>query len=136
MDTGQTRVLKVTAVHDVGKAINPAGVRGQIEGGVVQGVGYALMEDFVMTEGRILTPDLATYIIPTSLDVPRVETIVVEAASKDGPFGAKGLGEQPIIPTAAAVANAIADATGIRVRTLPVSPEALCRAIQEKKTQS
>jgi CO/xanthine dehydrogenase Mo-binding subunit len=136
MDTGQARVLKITASHDVGKAINPAGVRGQIEGGVVQGVGYALLEDFMFADGQILTPDLATYTIPTSMDIPQVEPIIVEAASKDGPFGAKGLGEQPIIPTSAAVANAIAHATGIRMRRLPISPEALRRTILENQPES
>jgi CO/xanthine dehydrogenase Mo-binding subunit len=129
METGRVRVLGITAAHDVGKAINPQGVRGQIEGGVVQGVGYALMEDFTLAGGQIMTPDLATYIIPTSVDVPRIRSIIVEAASPDGPYGAKGLGEQPIIPTAAAIANAVAHATGIRMRNLPIGPEALRRAI-------
>ncbi len=135
MGTGRVQVLRVTAAHDVGKAINPQGVRGQIEGGVVQGVGYALMEDFIVKDGRIQTPDLATYTIPTSLDAPRVEPIIVEAASKDGPHGAKGVGEQPIIATAAAVANAIRHATGIRVGRLPISPERLRRALEERKQQ-
>jgi len=135
LDTGQVQVLRVTAAHDVGKAINPQGVSGQIEGGVVQGVGYALLEDFVLKDGQIQTPDLATYTIPTSLDVPQVVPIIVEAASKVGPFGAKGVGEQPIIPTAAAVANAIYHATGVRMRRLPISPEALRRALLEKKQE-
>ena len=136
LDTGRVQVLRVTAAHDVGKAINPKGVCGQIEGGVVQGVGYALLEDFIMKEGHIQTPDLATYTIPTSLDVPEIVPIIVEAASKVGPFGAKGLGEQPIIPTAAAVANAIYDATGVRVRSLPISPEVLRRAFLDEKEES
>lgn len=136
LDTGGVRVLRVTAAHDVGKAINPQGVCGQIEGGVVQGVGYALLEDFVMKEGHIETPDLATYTIPTSLDVPQVVPLIVESASQVGPFGAKGLGEQPIIPTAAAVANAIYDATGVRVRSLPISPQVLSRAFLDEKEES
>ena len=134
LDTGQVQVLRVTAAHDVGKAINPQGVSGQVEGGVVQGVGYALLEDFIIENGQIQTPNLATYTIPTSLDIPQVEVIIVEAVSKDGPFGAKGVGEQPIIPTAAAVANAIYHATGIRVRRLPIGPEILRRAILKKET--
>lgn len=132
LETGRVKVLEITAAHDVGRAINPQGVRGQIEGGVVQGMGYALLEDFVTAGGRIMTPDLATYIIPTSLDVPPVRSLIVEAASPDGPHGAKGLGEQPIIPTAAAIANAVAHATGIRMNTLPIGPEALRRAINRK----
>jgi CO/xanthine dehydrogenase Mo-binding subunit len=136
MDTGRVQVVGVTAAHDVGKAINPAGVRSQIEGGVVQGIGYALLENFIVAEGQILTPDLATYTIPTSLDVPFIEPIIVEAASQDGPFGAKGLGEQPIIPTAAAVANAIAHATGIRIRKLPISSEAMRRAMSQRREES
>lgn len=133
LDTGQVQVLRVTAAHDVGKAINPQGVCGQIEGGVVQGVGYALLEDFILKEGQIQTPDLATYTIPTALDAPQVEPIIVEATSQVGPFGAKGIGEQPIIPTAAAVANAIYHATGVRMRRLPISPEALRRALVRRK---
>ena len=129
VETGRVRVVAITAAHDVGRAINPQGVRGQIEGGVVQGMGYGLMEDFKVAGGHILTPDLATYIIPTSQDVPPIRSIIVEAASPDGPHGAKGLGEQPLIPTAAAIANAVADATGIRMKTLPIGPEALRRAI-------
>jgi CO/xanthine dehydrogenase Mo-binding subunit len=96
---------------------------------VVQGVGYALLEDFAMAGGQIMTPDLATYTIPTVRDAPEVKAIIVEAASAVGPFGAKGLGEQPIIPTAAAVANAIAHATGVRMTRLPITPEALRRAL-------
>jgi CO/xanthine dehydrogenase Mo-binding subunit len=136
LDTGRVEVVRMVAAHDVGRAINPSGVRGQIEGGVVQGLGYALLEDFVVKDGQILTPDLATYTIPTALDVPQVESIIVEAASKDGPFGAKGLGEQPIIPTAAAVANAVANATGVRVRKLPISPERLRQAILENDAKT
>jgi len=129
LETGRVRVLRITAAHDVGRAINPQGVRGQIEGGVVQGMGYGLMENFQVIGGQIMTPDLATYIIPTAQDVPLIRSIIVEAASSDGPHGAKGLGEQPLIPTAAAIANAVAHATGIRMRTLPIGPEALRRAI-------
>ena len=135
LETGRVKVTAITAAHDVGRAINPQGVRGQIEGGVVQGVGYGLLEDFVVASGRIETPDLATYIIPTSLDIPRIRSIIVEAASPDGPYGAKGLGEQPIIPTAAAIANAVAHATGVRMNTLPIGPEALCRAITGEDDQ-
>jgi len=134
VDTGKVRVIQVTAAHDIGKAIHPPSVRGQIEGGVIQGVGYALLEDFAMACGQIMTPDLATYTIPTVGDVPEVNAIIVEAASGVGPFGAKGLGEQPIIPTAAAVANAIAHATGVRMTRLPITPEALRRALCPEKS--
>jgi CO/xanthine dehydrogenase Mo-binding subunit len=136
MDTGQVRVIEITAAHDVGRAINPQGVRGQIEGGVAQGLGYGLMEDFLVADGRIMTTDLATYIVPTAQDVPPIHSIIVEAASGDGPHGAKGLGEQPIIPTAAALANAIAHATGVRMRQLPIKPEVLFRAIKGEADQT
>ena len=98
------------------------------------GLGVLKNASVLIENGKIKTPNLATYTIPTSLDIPQVEVIIVEAVSKDGPFGAKGVGEQPIIPTAAAVANAIYHATGIRVRRLPIGPEILRRAVLKKET--
>lgn len=133
LGTGQVRVVRVTAAHDVGRAINPREVEGQIEGGVVIGVGYALMENFQVERGLIKTTDLSTYTIPTALDAPKICPIVVEATSRHGPFGAKGIGEPPAIPTAAAIANAVYHATGVRVRELPITAEVLRRAIEEKR---
>ncbi|MDI6782962.1 MAG: xanthine dehydrogenase family protein molybdopterin-binding subunit [bacterium] len=124
MVTGKVTVLNVTAVHDVGKAINPKQIEQQVEGGVVQGIGYALYEKFIIEQGKILTDTCATYTIPTALDAPpEIKTIIVESASKDGPFGAKGVGEPPIIPTAAAIANAVSNAIGKRITKIPITPE-------------
>jgi aldehyde oxidoreductase len=124
---GTVRVLKVTAAHDVGRAINPTLIEGQIEGGVAQGIGLALMEEFVPGRGE----NLHDYLIPTIGDVPPIETILVERASSIGPYGAKGVGEQALIPTAPAILNAIRDATGVRVVRTPATPDRLRAAIIE-----
>jgi CO/xanthine dehydrogenase Mo-binding subunit len=108
---------------DVGRAVNPDQVEAQLEGGVVQAAGYALMEELHLREGTIENPDLSRYIIPTSLDVPRVHPIIVEAPYGGGPYGAKGFGEIPMIGTPAAIANAVAQAISARPRRLPVRPE-------------
>ncbi|MCH7764817.1 MAG: molybdopterin-dependent oxidoreductase, partial [Candidatus Marinimicrobia bacterium] len=121
--TGQVFVDKIFAAHDVGKAINPAGIEGQVEGGVVQGVGWAITEDFIMDRGVVTTPNLSTYLLPTALDSPEVETIIVEKPEPDGPWGAKGIGEPSIIPTAAAIANAVSSAIGIQMNEIPLTPE-------------
>jgi aldehyde oxidoreductase len=122
---GTVRVLKVTAAHDVGRAINPTLIEGQIEGGVAQGIGLALMEEFFPGLGE----NLHDYLIPTIGDVPPIETILIERASSVGPFGAKGIGEQALIPTAPAILNAIHDATGVRVTRTPATPDRLRAAI-------
>ncbi|MFO1153816.1 MAG: molybdopterin cofactor-binding domain-containing protein [Rhodospirillales bacterium] len=121
MDLGRVRVTRVTAAHDVGRAINPAAIEGQIEGGIVQGLGMALMEEYI--PGR--TDSLGDYMVPMIGDVPEVETILIEAAEPLGPFGAKGVGEPALIPTAAAILNAVRDATGIAVRRVPATPARL-----------
>jgi len=118
---GTVRVLRVTAAHDVGRAINPALVEGQIEGGIAQGIGMALMEEFLPGRGE----NLHDYLIPTIGDVPPVDVILVENPSSVGPFGAKGVGEQALIPTAPAIFNAIRHATGLAVRRAPVTPDRL-----------
>ncbi len=122
---GTVRVLRVTAAHDVGKAINPVLVEGQIEGGVAQGIGMALMEEFTPGRGE----NLHDYLIPTIGDVPPVTSILVECASSVGPYGAKGIGEQALIPTAPAIFNAIHHATGVRVTRAPATPDRLRAAI-------
>ena len=124
-DLGTVKVLKVTAAHDVGRAINPTLIEGQIEGGVAQGLGLALMEEFVPGRGE----NLHDYLIPTAGDVPPIESILIEAPSPLGPFGAKGIGEQALIPTAPAILNAIFDATGARVRRVPATPDRVRAAI-------
>jgi CO/xanthine dehydrogenase Mo-binding subunit len=128
-ETGATRVTRHVAAHDVGRAINPQSVEGQIQGGAVQGLGYALMEEVVLEDGVNVTTSFASYLIPGACDVPDVEPIVVESGEGLGPFGARGIGEPPIAPPAAAVASAIEDATGVRVTRLPLTGERVARAL-------
>jgi len=134
--TGKVKVLNFVAAHDLGKAINPMMAEGQIEGGVIQGLGYALFEDLVMEEGLVLNPNLQDYRIPYVNDIPKIVSILVESQDPEGPYGAKGLGEPPIIPTAAAIANAIYDAVGVRIKTLPITPEKILKALKEKEEES
>ncbi len=128
-ETGAVRVLKHVAAHDVGRAINPQSVAGQIQGGAVQGLGYGLMEEVVLEDGINLTTSFASYLIPSAADVPDVQAVVAESGEGLGPFGARGIGEPPVGPPAAAVANAIEDAAGVRVSTLPVTAERVARAL-------
>jgi xanthine dehydrogenase molybdenum-binding subunit len=135
-ETGETSVLKAWSAHDVGKAINPASCEGQIEGGVLQGVGFALMEEMLVdADGRILNTDLSTYIIPTAEDGPEIVSIIVEHPYPGGPHGAKGFAEQPLMGIAPAVANAVYDAVGVRINELPITPEKVWRALREKESQ-
>jgi CO/xanthine dehydrogenase Mo-binding subunit len=129
--TGAVRVLRVTAAVDGGVAINPAGVEGQLEGSVVMGIGQALMEGFVMRQGVILNPSMLDYKVPQTHDAPEVETIIVEVTDPGGPFGAKGVGEFALVPTLAAVANAIYDAVGVRITSLPITREKMLAALRE-----
>ena len=119
LDLGTVRLLRLTAAHDVGRAVNPGLVEGQVEGGVAQGIGLALMEEYV--PGR--SENLHDYLIPSIGDVPEVVTILVESNDPRGPFGAKGIGEHALVPTAPAIVNAIRDAVGAPVRDLPATPE-------------
>ncbi len=122
---GAVRVLKITAAHDVGRAINPTLIEGQIEGGVAQGLGMALMEEFFPGKGE----NLHDYLIPSAGDIPPVESILIEVPSPVGPYGAKGIGEQAVIPTAPAILNALHDATGVRIRKIPATPDRVRAAI-------
>jgi len=133
--TGRVEVLKVVSVHDAGRIINPLGARGQVEGGVSMGLGYALSEQLVVEKGRIINPNFMDYRLMTAADMPPVEAIFDESADPAGPFGAKGLGETPAVPTAAAVANAVYRATGVRVTELPVTPERLLKAMRKLKIE-
>jgi len=128
VELGTVRVLKVTAAHDVGRAINPTLIEGQIEGGVAQGLGMALMEEFFPGKGE----NLHDYLIPSAGDIPPVESILIEDPSPIGPFGAKGIGEQAVIPTAPAILNAIHDATGVRIRRTPATPDRVRAAVLAK----
>ncbi len=126
LELGTIRVLQLVCAHDVGRAINPTLVEGQIEGGAAQGLGLALMEEFIPGRGE----NLHDYLIPTIGDMPPVESILIEAAAEIGPFGAKGIGEQALIPTAPAILNALHDAAGIRVTRLPATPDRVCAALR------
>lgn len=128
-ETGEIELLKSVACHDVGRAINPAAVHGQIAGGSHQGLGYALMEDFELQNGIIKTPSFAEYLIPTVLDFPTTQTIILESGTGVGPFGAKGIGEPALTPAAPAVANAVADALGVRIHQLPFTPKRVLAAM-------
>ncbi len=131
IETGEVTILKSVACHDVGRAVNPAAVHGQIEGGGVQGLGYGLMENFLVEEGKILTPSLAEYLIPTAVDVPPTKVIILESGTGLGPFGAKGIGEPSLTPAAPALANAVADAIGVQVTSIPLTPEKVLAAVDE-----
>jgi len=130
-ELGTVRVLKVTAAHDVGRAINPTLIEGQIEGGVAQGLGMALMEEFFPGKGE----NLHDYLIPSAGDIPEIESILIEEPSSIGPFGAKGIGEQAVIPTAPAILNAIHDAVGVRIRKVPATPDRVRAAILAKDNE-
>jgi CO/xanthine dehydrogenase Mo-binding subunit len=117
----------------VGRAINLAAVEGQIAGGGMQGLGYALMEDLIVKDGIIQTPSLSEYLIPTSMDFPTTKVIVLESGTGVGPFGAKGIGEPSLTPAAPAVASAVADALGVRIHELPLTPERVLAALDRKK---
>ncbi|MBN1903394.1 xanthine dehydrogenase family protein [Candidatus Sumerlaeota bacterium] len=124
METGEIELQDIWAVHDIGKAINPQNTEGQIEGGVVQGIGYALMEFISFNEkGMIQNPSFSTYIIPTSKDVPRIHTAIVEVEYPEGPYGAKGFGETPLMGVAGCIANAVVNASGIDISRIPILPE-------------
>ena len=131
-ETGEVNVIKAVAAHDVGKAINPRLVEGQIEGGFVQGMGFALTEEVQIAEGRIMNASLADYVVPTAQDVPEIVPIIVETEGT-GPFGANGAGEPPIIAPAPAIANAIANAIGVRFTSLPITPEKILQALEGQK---
>ncbi|CAA9553156.1 MAG: Xanthine dehydrogenase, molybdenum binding subunit [uncultured Thermomicrobiales bacterium] len=130
LDTGEVTLLDYVASQDVGRALNPAAVEGQIIGAVVQGIGWGLYEQLVHDEnGQVVTGSLMDYALPRAEVVPHVETVLVEVPSPDGPFGARGVGEPPVIPVAAAIANAIHDATGVRPGAIPITPERLWKQI-------
>jgi CO/xanthine dehydrogenase Mo-binding subunit len=132
-ETGKVEVLRVIAAHDVGKAINPCNVEGQIEGGVVQGMGFALVEQVVQEGGYLKTRSLGEYTIPTSMDVPQIDCHIVEVPVSSGPYGAKGVGEPALIPTAPAIFNAIYNAVGVQVKETPASMENIRHLLPQRK---
>lgn len=135
-ETGKVEVLRVIAAHDVGKALNPSNVEAQIEGGVAQGVGYALEEEVRQPGAIIENKSLVDYMVPTSMDVPIIESHIVEVPVSSGPYGAKGVGEPALIPTAPAILNAICNALDIRITDLPANLENLHRLIRNKEKVS
>jgi CO/xanthine dehydrogenase Mo-binding subunit len=132
-ETGKVKILKYVAAHDVGKAINPLLLEGQVYGGVMMGVGYALTEQVISEKGQSMNPNFRDYKILTAKDVVPIEAPVLETYDEDGPYGAKGIGEPGCVPTAPAIANAIYDAVGVRIKDLPITPESVLAAIREKK---
>lgn len=130
--TGEVKVLKIIAATDLGKTVNPLLYRNQVEGGVVMGMGYALYEEFIVEKGRIVTDNLAKLKLPKITQVPEIEVIAVEDPDPDGPFGAKGMGELPVNPTAPAIANAIYDAVGVRINALPITREKILQSLSSK----
>jgi CO/xanthine dehydrogenase Mo-binding subunit len=136
VETGEVRVERVAAIHDVGRVINPLGASSQVEGGIIQGIGHTLSENRLLDPqtGRTLTTSLDAYKLPTIADVPEIVTDLIDVPDKHlTNLGAKGLGEPPIVPTAAAIANAIRDATGADVRSLPITREEMLRALEEAR---
>lgn len=133
-ETGETRVLRIIAAHDVGRAINPQSINGQIEGGVVMGLGYGLTEEFVVKDGKVVTNTLRKLGVPRISQIPEIVPLIVEDPHPLGPFEAKGMAELPISVTAPAIANAIYDAIGVRMTELPMTPEKVRAARQEKGT--
>ena len=132
-ETGKVEILRYTANQDAGKAIHPSYVEGQIQGGVVQGIGWALNEEYFFDEsGRMMNASLLDYRIPTSLDLPMIDTVIVEVANPGHRYGARGVGEIPIVPPMAAIANAIYDAIGVRIQELPMSPGKVLEALWGK----
>jgi len=132
-ETGKVKILKYVAAHDVGKAINPMLLEGQVYGGVMMGIGYALTEQIVLEKGQCMNPNFRDYKILTAKDVVPMKAPVLESHDPDGPFGAKGIGEPGCVPTAPAIANAIYDAVGVRIKDLPMTPERILAAIREKQ---
>jgi len=137
IETGEVDILRIVAAHDVGKSINPYMVEAQIEGGIAQGIGYALYEELLVNKktGITLNPNFLDYKVPTSVDIPEIDIIIVESNDPTGPFGAKGVAETGTVPVAAAIANAVYDAIGVRIKELPVTPEKIARALQENHHQ-
>jgi CO/xanthine dehydrogenase Mo-binding subunit len=133
-ETGQVKILRYTAIQDVGRAIHPSYVEGQIQGGVTQGIGWALNEEYIYDkDGRLENPGFLDYRVPVASDLPMIDAVMIEVPNPRHPFGARGVGEVPIVPPMAAVANAIYDAIGVRLRDLPMSPPRLRAAIDAQE---
>ena len=135
-ETGFVQVTRLVSATDAGRAINPVGVEGQVQGGAVMGLGYALYEQHVLDQGKAKTASLAFYLVPTPLDVPEIECLIVEVADPNGPYGAKGVSEPATIPTTPAILNAIYDAVGVRVTDTPATPERIFHLLRAQEAQA
>jgi CO/xanthine dehydrogenase Mo-binding subunit len=135
-ETGQVRLLRFTTGHDTGTIMNPIGHQGQIEGGIVQGIGYGLMEQIQVHDGHVTTLHFGDYKIPTVKDIPLLRTVIMDSENGVGPYKIKAIGENPGVPVAAAIANAIEDAIGVRIRDLPVTAEQIYQALLEKRLRN
>ena len=133
--SGRIKVLRISSAHDVGKSIHPVAIEGQIQGALVMGVGTALFEEMELEKGRVKNPSFAEYKLPSALDAPEMIPIIVEELHAQGPYGAKGLGEPALAPTAAAIANAIYAAVGVRVKDLPITPEKILEGLRKKENR-
>jgi CO/xanthine dehydrogenase Mo-binding subunit len=135
-ETGVIKVLRSVFACDVGKAINPTLVEGQMEGGVAQAIGWGIMEENIMSGGVMQNTAFHNYMIPTVKDLPNLESIIVEHPNELGPFGAKGIGEPPIMTAAPAIRNAVYDAIGIKINTIPLTARQVLKAIQQNAKSS
>jgi CO/xanthine dehydrogenase Mo-binding subunit len=131
-ETGQVTIQNYVAAHDVGRAINPMLVKGQIYGATIMGAGYGLTEEMQVNHGRVMNPNLLDYKILTAKDKIPIDAVIIEPIEPTGPFGAKGIGEPACVPSAPAIANAIYDAVGVRIKDLPITPEKILAALKEK----
>ncbi len=129
LETGKVRVLEFYDAHDCGTVINPMALHGQVEGCLVMGLGESLFEEVVHKDGRIVNPNLHDYLMPTAMDVPKIHSLIAKSYDPGGPFGAKEVGEGASLPVMGAVANAVADAIGVRIHDLPITPEKILRAL-------
>jgi CO/xanthine dehydrogenase Mo-binding subunit len=135
VNTGQVRLVKFIGVNDVGKAINPTMVEGQINGGMGMGIGSTLFEEMVFEKGAVANPSFMDYKLPTAMDIPpcdETRSVIVEVPMDTGPYGAKGVGEAVMVAVAPAIGNAIYDAVGVRITELPITPEKILNALREK----
>ena len=130
-ETGEVRLLNFTTAHDAGVVVNPIGHQGQINGGVVSGICYALMEEVQVEDGRVTTLSFGDYKMPTIRDIPPLTTVLLESEHGDGPYRIRGIGEAPCTPVAPAIANAVEDAVGVRIRDLPITAEKVYTALKQ-----
>jgi carbon-monoxide dehydrogenase large subunit len=135
-ETGMVKIRKLVSAHDTGRTLNPLSVKGQITGGAILGLGYAMHEGIQFDNGKVTNPSFMDYKIPCAQEIPEVETILVEVPLPEGPFGAKGIGELSVVGVAPAIGNAIYDALKVRIKELPLSPSRVLAAIEEKETQN